>query len=585
MNKVLKTMATMLAIATFAATLVSCDKNEDSKAVEVTSVKVHPAALTLGVGAKQTLTATVEPANASNKSVIWSSSAKAVADVDESTGEVTAKAIGQAIITVYAANNKTATCVVTVLSRVIVVTSVTVTPAELTLAVGDKQTLAATVEPADATDKTVTWDSSAETVAAVDAATGEVTAKAIGSATITATAGDKTATCTVTVTASIIEVTSVAVTPTELTLSVGDKQTLTATVEPADASNKTVTWSSSNPDIAAVGLTGEVTAKAGGDVIITVATQNGKTATCKVTVIAPTINVSSVTVTPTELTLGVGAKQTLTATVAPADATDKTVTWSSNAEAVAVVDESTGEVTAKAIGNAIITATTTDGGKTATCAVTVIDPNLVASWRFDDPSDFTKATIGQPLVAVGSSFSAVSGGVRVGLGSYYKATHGMSATTGGVSSGRVCEYTLLVDYKLTVTDGSWYSVFQSDLGNGGDADLWIDSSNGSIGLEYYSGASVIPLETTNYHRLVVAFKLPNLKVYVDGALKADFNVQATVEGHTNQNIYDRMSWDPTGVLFFADASGWDTAIDVSTISVWNKQLNQAEVTALGEVHN
>jgi hypothetical protein len=120
MKKVLKTMATMMAIATFAVVLVSCDKDDpEVKEVAVTSVTVTPATLSLKVGGEGTLTATVAPADATDKTVTWSISNETVVEVDASTGEVTAKSLGEATITATTANDITATCVVSVLEEVL----------------------------------------------------------------------------------------------------------------------------------------------------------------------------------------------------------------------------------------------------------------------------------------------------------------------------------------------------------------------------------------------------------------------------------------------------------------------------------
>jgi endoglucanase len=169
-----------------------------------------------------------------------------------------------------------------------------------------------------------------------------------------------------------VPVTGVTVSPTTLNLTVGQTATLTATVSPANATNKNVTWSSSNTSVATVSSTGVVTAVAAGSATITVTTVDGaKTATCAVTVTgSTTVPVTGVTVSPTTLSLTVGQTATLTATVSPANATNKNVTWSSSNTSVATVS-STGVVTAVAAGSATITVTTVDGAKTATCAVTV----------------------------------------------------------------------------------------------------------------------------------------------------------------------------------------------------------------------
>ena len=166
------------------------------------------------------------------------------------------------------------------------VTSVALDKTELALTVGDAAVqLTATVAPDNATDKTVTWSSDKTSVATVDA-TGKVTAVAEGTATITATAGDKTATCTVTVKAATIAVTSVALDKSELALTVGDAAVqLTATVAPDNATDKAVTWSSDKTSVATVDATGKVTAVAEGTATIT-AKAGDKTATCTVTVTA-----------------------------------------------------------------------------------------------------------------------------------------------------------------------------------------------------------------------------------------------------------------------------------------------------------
>ena len=172
-------------------------------------------------------------------------------------------------------------------------------------------------------------------------------------------------------TAAIV-VTSVTLDKTELALTVGDAAAqLKATVAPPDnATDKTVTWSIDKTSVATVDATGKVTAVAEGTATIT-AKAGDKTATCKVTVKANVVAVTSVKLDKTELALTVGdAAVQLKATVAPDNATDKTVTWTSDKPAVATVD-ATGKVTAVAEGEATITAKA--GDKTATCKVTVCD--------------------------------------------------------------------------------------------------------------------------------------------------------------------------------------------------------------------
>ncbi len=345
----------------------------------VTGVSLNKTTATMTEGESLTLTATVAPTNATNKNVTWSSSDTNVATVSAS-GVITAKSAGTATITVKTADgSKTATCVVTVKAKTIAVTGVTLDKTSATMIEGESLTLTATVAPENATNKNVTWSSSDTNVATVSAS-GVITAKSPGTATITVKTADgsKTATCVVTVKAKTIAVTGVSLNKTSATMTEGESLTLTATVAPSNATNKNVTWSSNNTSVATVSASGVVTAKFAGTAIITVKTADGsKTATCTVTVKAKTIVVTGVSLNKTSATLTEGESLTLTATVAPENATNKNVTWSSSDTNVATVSSS-GVVTAKSAGTATITVKTADESKTATCIITVsqtIDEN------------------------------------------------------------------------------------------------------------------------------------------------------------------------------------------------------------------
>ena len=333
------------------------------KVIPVTDVSLDKTTLTMIPGDTQTLTATVNPSNASDQTVTWFSSNTYVATVSDS-GVVTAKAGGTSTITVTTNDGgKKAFCTVTVNTPV---TGVSLDKTSLSMAVGETMTLTATVTPSGATDKTVSWSSSNTSVATVSS-TGVVTAKSVGNANITATTSDggKKATCSVTVR---VPVTGVSLDKTSLSMVAGETQKLTATVLPSNATDKSVIWSSSNTSVATVSSSGVVSAKAGGNSVITVTTNDGgETATCSVTVNVP---VSSVTLSNTSLTMSEGDTRTLTATVSPSNATDKSVTWASDNVSVATVTSS-GVVVAKSVGTAIITVTTNDGAKKASCAVTV----------------------------------------------------------------------------------------------------------------------------------------------------------------------------------------------------------------------
>ena len=246
----------------------------------------------------------------------------------------------------------------------------TVTPSRIEIIEGGSAALSASVSPEAASDRAVSWSSSDRSVAAVDK-TGTVQGLKPGTATVTATAEGKSGTCAVTVKAKAVNVTEVTLDKTELTLTEGETETLTATVKPDNADNLKVTWSSDKTEIATVDGAGKVTAVKAGVAVVTVTTEDGgKTATCKVTVKAKAVNVTDVTLDKTELTLTEGEAETLTATVKPDNADNRKVTWSSDKTEIATVDGA-GKVTAVKAGVAVVTVTTEDGGKTATCKVTV----------------------------------------------------------------------------------------------------------------------------------------------------------------------------------------------------------------------
>ena len=253
------------------------------------------------------------------------------------------------------------------------VESVTLNNNTLELDHGASETLVATVLP-DGADGSFTWHSSNTNVASVDA-NGKVTAHNAGTATITVfTTNGKTATCEVTVTGT--PVTGVALNKTELELAVGGSETLMATVEPDGATNDKVIWKSNKPGVATVDEDGKVTGISAGTTTIVVITEDGNHIdVCTVTVTAAggavvpsDVAVTGVALSETTMTIGVGLTKTLTATVEPNNATNQTVTWSSDHPEYVTVDQN-GVVTGVAIGSATITAKA--GEQTATCIVAV----------------------------------------------------------------------------------------------------------------------------------------------------------------------------------------------------------------------
>ncbi len=254
--------------------------------IAVTGVSLNKTSLSLTVGESQSLSATVSPSNASDKSVSWKSSNTSVATVDGS-GNVKAVKAGTAKVTVTTKDgSKTATCNVTVKSSSVAVTSISLNKKDLYLSEGESEKLIVTFNPSDATNKEVTWESDTPSKATVDN-NGNVKAVKAGTATITVTTkdGSRIARCLVHVSAAVINVTGVSVSPTSVTLAEGERKELTATVKPSNATKKSVTWTSSNTTVATVSTSGLVTAKSAGTATITVTTVDGSyTAKCTVTV-------------------------------------------------------------------------------------------------------------------------------------------------------------------------------------------------------------------------------------------------------------------------------------------------------------
>ena len=169
-------------------------------------------------------------------------------------------------------------------------------------------------------------------------------------------------------------VSSVTVSPANLALDLNGTKTstLTATVYGDNNPSQTVSWSSSNISVATVSASGVVTAKATGNATITATSQQDgtKSGTCSVTVTDSTVHVTGVSLNKNSTSITMGGSETLTATVSPNNAANKSVTWASSNTSVATV--SNGVITAKATGSTTITVTTVDGGHTATCNVTVV---------------------------------------------------------------------------------------------------------------------------------------------------------------------------------------------------------------------
>lgn len=338
-------------------------------AMPAASITLSKPNLTLYNEESATITAEILPAKTSDKAISWSSLDETVATVDN--GKITAHSVGSTTITATTHNGIIAECKVTVLP--VEATNIFLNTPLITIAVGGKETMQVTFVPANTSNKTIDWKIADETIAAVDA-NGVVTGLAAGTTTLTATsANGKTAMCMITVSEIVIPVVSISL-PAAIAVDIDATAALTVTFEPKNATNKTLTWTSSNNTIVQVSTEGVITGRVAGTAEITARSVNNKTATILVTV-NPML-ATSITLSPNTLSLVNGKTATLTAEILPEKTTNKTITWTSSKTDVATVDKN-GVVTALSVGTTTITATTTNG-KTASC-VLIVTPVLAES--------------------------------------------------------------------------------------------------------------------------------------------------------------------------------------------------------------
>ena len=328
--------------------------------IHTESVTLDQTAMNMYQGQSYSFKAEVLPETATDKTLTWTTSDEKVVEIADS-GVASAIGVGKATVTAETADGKKASCEITVK---LPAESVKLSQEEIKINVGEQTSLTATVSPADACQD-LTWTSSNTDVATI--AGGVITAKAAGSTTITAeTLNGVRATCNVTVK---IPVASVKLDKTELQLDVGSSESLKADVLPEEATDKTVTWTSSDENIAKVSASGSVTGVKAGNVTIT-AIADGQSAACTVKVNAVA---ESVVLSAAQQKVALGKTVTLTAAVTPADA-NQTVTWESADPSIATVEN--GVVKALKLGAVDITAKSSDGKQTAVCKIIVTAPKV-----------------------------------------------------------------------------------------------------------------------------------------------------------------------------------------------------------------
>ena len=355
--------------------------NMASQIVDETDIKLSKTNINLTIGGTTKVAATVVPENATYRSVMWTSSNPSVATVNN--GLIEGKSVGTAEIIVSTTHKNISKKINVTVSNV-EAESISLNKKTLDLTVGSKESLTVTFNPNNTSNKTITWTSSNTGIITVK--DGLVVAKGVGTATVTAKSSNgKTASCIANVKADNVPVQSLSLNVNVINTTVGDEIHLNATIKPDNATNKIVTWESSNSNVATV-LDGVVKTKGVGTATITATSINGKKDTCTVTVKSNDVEVQSVTLNSNNIKTKVGEEVSLMATISPSNATNKTITWSSSDTSVATVSSS-GKVTGKNEGTATITAKS-NNGKIATCIVTVEEATITSGYVITEDSKY-----------------------------------------------------------------------------------------------------------------------------------------------------------------------------------------------------
>ncbi len=419
------------------------DTNDEPSIIGVDSVTISPNVLNLKVGESSSLTYNISPSNADIKSTELSSSNTGVVSVDKD-GKVSAVGIGTAnvVIKVVGQDNSEASdsIVVNVISQYTSVNSVTLVDTNnntlsnsMNLNIGEEVTIKFLINPSNVTLKETNWTNSDSSKVSMKDSVGYALIKGIevGSSDIEITVKDydgnvKTDSVKVNVINSNqpVLVSSIALSPTSVTLNPNGTYKFNVTVSPSNATNKGVTWSSSNTNVVSVDQNGNIKALKDGTAKIRVTAKDGsgKYAEASVTVESskPTnILVTGVSLNASTVKMYVGQSYQLIHTIKPSNATNKGVTWSSSN--TNVVSVSNGKIVGKSSGKARITVTTNDGRYSAYTDVTVINRPSSNSSSSSKPSSSSSSGS-----SISSSIDIIKDTIELNKGSEEKLEYKLS---------------------------------------------------------------------------------------------------------------------------------------------------------------
>ncbi len=301
--------------------------------------------------------------------ITWNTSDSKIATVIN--GRVFGASIGTAYISV---SNGTYTdiCKVNIISNYIPVNSISLNENSGTISVNETKKINTTIKPLNSSNKSVSYFSSDSSIATVDSS-GLITGKKVGTAYITISAESKTASYKITV-INAIKLNSIIISPSNIELTEGGTAKLSVIFNPVNASNKEVTWKSSNNSVVTVDSNGNLTGNSSGSATITaISTDNYYVASAKVTVNPIDKTLKGITFEKNELELDVGDTRELLVIFNPSSAENKKVTWSSSNSDIVSVEE--GRITAIKPGKAQIKVVSDEGNFEAICKIIVLsDP-------------------------------------------------------------------------------------------------------------------------------------------------------------------------------------------------------------------
>jgi len=331
-------------------TLCSVNNSE----VSVSSVFVSPKIVEIEISDTVLIDAEVFPSNATDGHIDWSSSNSNIASVDEN-GLVTSKGEGVVEITAMSRDGgHTDSSIVTIIPAQIPVRRILVAPQNFTLEQEETITLSFSITPSNASNKNVRWSSSDEEIAVVNQA-GLVTAINEGEVEIIATTedGNFESDATITVTAISVDnisVTEIIVSPLQVILDIGETSVVNTLINPSNASNKNVRWSTNDSDVATINENGLITGISEGVTFITATAEDGGVSSNTfVTVNSPTdtnIPVLGIAISPENLFLEDGDTFVLGFSIIPDNASNNNVRWSSSNVTIASVNQN-GLITAE----------------------------------------------------------------------------------------------------------------------------------------------------------------------------------------------------------------------------------------------